>query len=1153
MFDLQLVERPHNAVDPDRIVTSMRSRQHLYGVSVCLIFLYFLTPTSGAAAVCEPVVARIAAVEGRVEVQRTTDAQWIGAKLNDDLCQGDTVRAGERSRAAIALINQAVLRVDQNSTVRLINIKGKPEERSLLSLLQGAVQSFSRKPREFEVSTPYLNGSIEGTEFVIRVAEDETILTVFEGTVRASNEQGAVVVASGQSVAAKADTLPQTRTIVRPRDAAQWALYYPPVLVLADSDAAPASLRKAQESAAGGDYPAAFAALGDVPEDERDARFHLLRASLLLSVGRVDEARKDIDGALTQDAGSGLGHALSAVIAVVSNDRDRALVEGRKAVELAPDSAAAYIALSYAQQASFDLPAARESLQTAVKRQPKDALAWARLSELHLMFGERSDAIAAAEKSLALTPGLGRAHTALGFAALADFRIAKATESFKKAIAADNADPLPHLGLGLARINRGQLEAGRGEIELAVGLDSNSALLRAYLGKAYFEERRADIDAQQFKIAKELDPNDPTAYLYNGIRLQTENQPVAALKEVNDSIERNNNRAVYRSRLLLDSDKAARNVSSARVYSDLGFQQLALVEGYKSVNTDPSDSSAHRFLADSYSVLPRHEIARVSELLQSQLLDPLNLAPIQPRAAESSLFLISAGGPATASANEFNSLFKRNQTNAVLSGTYGELGTGSGEAVVGGIYNNTSFSLGVSRFQTDGFRVNNDQTDNIGNAFIQTALSPDTSVQFEYRRRETESGDLNLFMDGSFSTALRSNEQSDTYRGGMRHSFAPNSILLASVMYKVDDSTKHDEPAPGFAVDEVRPDNKALGAELQWLYRSANYSITSGAGYFDLDQMVTQTTTTPFPPFTNTTTSDISGKHTNAYVYSNARVVPDVTLTVGASWDLFDTKDAASESRDQINPKLGVTWQARPGTTLRAAGFRALKRSLVTDQTLEPTQVAGFNQFYDDVASSDAWRYGLAVDQKFSQRVFGGVELSRRDLSVPILYTDTSGGVPPFPTTVERADWREDGGRAYLFMTPNDRVALSMEYQYQRLDRPFSPATGVESVSEIKAHKFPLGIRFFTNSGWTYALKGTFVHEDYDSGSTPLPGVTKQSSDFWVVDATASYRLAKRRGFVAFGATNLFNEQFAFEQVDGLNPTMQPSRMIYGRLTLNLP
>ena len=71
--------------------------------------------------------------------------------------------------------------------------------------------------------------------------------------------------------------------------------------------------------------------------------------------------------------------------------------------------------------------------------------------------------------------------------------------------------------------------------------------------------------------------------------------------------------------------------------------------------------------------------------------------------------------------------------------------------------------------------------------------------------------------------------------------------------------------------------------------------------------------------------------------------------------------------KDQFNPKFGITWNPFPGTTLRAAVFRVLKRTLITDQTLEPTQVAGFNQFFDDSMLTDAWRYGGAIDQKFTK------------------------------------------------------------------------------------------------------------------------------------------------------------------------------------------
>ena len=131
------------------------------------------------------------------------------------------------------------------------------------------------------------------------------------------------------------------------------------------------------------------------------------------------------------------------------------------------------------------------------------------------------------------------------------------------------------------------------------------------MGKAYYEEKRMPLEEHQYSIAEELDPKDPTPWFYDAIAKQTTNRPVEALQDMQKAIELNDNRAIYRSRLSLDSDLAARSASLARVYTDLGFQQLALVEGWKSVNTDPTNYSAHRFLADSYAALPRHEIASV--------------------------------------------------------------------------------------------------------------------------------------------------------------------------------------------------------------------------------------------------------------------------------------------------------------------------------------------------------------------------------------------------------------------------------------------------------------------------------------------------------------------------------------------------------------
>ena len=75
----------------------------------------------------------------------------------------------------------------------------------------------------------------------------------------------------------------------------------------------------------------------------------------------------------------------------------------------------------------------------------------------------------------------------------------------------------------------------------------------------------------------------------------------------------------------------------------------------------------------------------------------------------------------------------------------------------------------------------------------------------------------------------------------------------------------------------------------------------------------------------------------------------------------------------KLNPKLGLTCQVQKTTTLRAAAFRTITRSLTSNQTIEPTQVSGFNQFYDDQIGTKAVNYGLAADQVFTADLSAGM------------------------------------------------------------------------------------------------------------------------------------------------------------------------------------
>jgi len=132
------------------------------------------------------------------------------------------------------------------------------------------------------------------------------------------------------------------------------------------------------------DFKAAIDCLNRLPEDLRNPRLFAYRASVLLAVGRVDEARKDIDAALSIAPTSSDALALKSIIATVRNEKAEALSLAKKAVDADLKSASARVALSYAMQAEFNLEGALNTLKKAVQIDPENALAWARLSEMWL-------------------------------------------------------------------------------------------------------------------------------------------------------------------------------------------------------------------------------------------------------------------------------------------------------------------------------------------------------------------------------------------------------------------------------------------------------------------------------------------------------------------------------------------------------------------------------------------------------------------------------------------------------------------------------------------------------------------------------------------------------------------------------------------------
>ncbi|MDG4550527.1 MAG: TonB-dependent receptor [Candidatus Contendobacter sp.] len=1056
---------------------------------------------------------QVVSVLGGAEVWR--DGRWQAIDDGATLAPGEVVRTGEGGRLAILLANGVQLKLNANSQLELKQVNPPTEGfaptatqvvRNILRMLNGEI--WVRNGGEpLEIQTVPATATIRGTEFNLAVDPGDTArLAVLNGLVEFSNPQGSVLVAANEQASVKLGEAPRKTVLLNPLDAVQWSLYYPDPVGPA---AAPV-------------------------RDPQSPRYWTQAAQAELLRGRPSEARRALDRALALDPNDAAAYSLRSNIELVQNRKAEARADAERAVAADPKSSVGYLSLSLARQAEFDLNGALAAARQAVKHDPANVRALIQESSLLFGMGRMKEAVKVAERARQQAPDDAMVNTVWGFLQLARYRPDDARDAFQAAIGQDSTLGLPHLGLSLVLFQRNQTDAAVAEMRKATLLEPMVSLYNSYLGKAFYEVKD-DRRAQKYlDAAKQLDPRDPTPWFYNAIRLQSINRPVEAVQELQKSIELNDDRGVYRSRLLLDEDLAARAATLGRIYNEVGFTELGLQEGWQSVTRDPTNYSAHRLLADSYAAFPNVEAARASELLQAQLLQPVNITPVSPRMAETKL-LIPSGGPITPSLYEFNPLFVQNQPTLFFSGLGGSQDTWGDELILSGLGDQFSYSLGQFHYQSNGYRDNNDLKNDLYNLFTQVAISPDFNLQVEYRHRETTTGDLASRFDGTFRRFERREINQDTARVGARYSLSPQTNIIASIIYIDRDSITN------YPNLNLNIGTKAQGyqAEAQLLYKTSYFNFISGFGTYLLNQ-----DSVGFSESSDRIEQEI------AYGYANIKWPENLIWTVGLS---YQSDDNPVLDRNELNPKFGVQWAINDDLSLRAAAFQAVKRTYAIEQTIEPTQVAGFNQFFDNLDVTLSKNYGLGLDVRLSRQFYGGLEAVRRDIEVPV----GSQGSEFFEIEKDQ----EDNYQAYLYWLPNPQWAVSAAWRYEQFKlqegqylRQLYFATPVE----LKTISIPLAIRYFNPSGFFAGLGVTYVNQDIQNlDPQSLTVLPTQNEDFVLVDASLGYRLPKRWGIVALEARNLFDQQFYFQDYSfqnvnpGVNPRFIPERTLYARFVLN--
>jgi Tfp pilus assembly protein PilF len=1074
-----------------------------------------------AARSCDEWSAEVSSVEGLVEIRRSATSSWVALAAGERVCTEDSVRVARSSRATLILPDGGDLRLDEQTTLNL------PEPASasgsLIELLRGIIHVISRDPRSLSFKTPYANAGLEGTEFDIRVDANErlTEIVVLEGEVAVTAPSGDLKVASDHVAVVRDGQVPTSAPLAQPIERMRWASHYPPII----------------------DRPLPGADDEPLPSQENDPNFYAYRAAARLTTARLEGAQADIAAALRLAPQNASALSLDALLSLARADRAAARERLASALAGDPQSVVARLALSHVEQSSGELAAAERVVREALAIEPNNAIAATRLAELALAEDDARTAIESASRARTLAPNQSQPLVVLGFASLRAFDTAAAAAAFEAAIELERDAPLPWLGLGLASIRRGDLAAGRRQLELAVALDPANPLTRSYMSKIYSAENRGELTASQLELAKNFDPFDPTPWLYSSLQKLQTNRPIEAMQDLRLAASKNGDRPVFRSRLQLDEDIATRSAGLARVHSEIGSGQLALLDAWQALGEDPADFTGHRLLADAYANEPGHEIARVSELLVSQLLQPANVTPLKPQLGQENMVLAQRAGPSATSFDALDSPVVGNGLRLRASASTGGNGTEGHDVSAAGLRDRLSYSAGHYRFATDGFRDNNDFEQEVANAFIQYRPTFDTNLQAELRSMSAEHGHMAAYFNRDvYSSLVRFDEDVDSLRLGAMHRLTPSHTLLSSVIFQ--------DVQTGLATPNVvaaRGDRRDYSVDFQHIYDRGALRIQSGA----LTSRQNGTVETRYfipgaPPFT----SDVQdGRQLTLYSYAYFDALPSLTLTAGVSLDHIDNF-LLNVDEDAPNPKLGIVWRPAPHTTVRAAAFETLFGSLTTSTQnaqprLEPVQVSGFTQLLFGGAADRSSVRGLAVEQEVSPKLFVGWQADTRA-------TDRTAVVLGLGAKIELS-MEERAQRAYLYWLPASQISVTAHYEHGRYGSEPLPAPG---YSHMKTDKLPVEIRYFSRGGFTVGARTSLVEQsgDFQTGlqQTPFgpPPMAYGEDRFVVLDAFVGYRLPNRRGLLSLSADNLLDETFQYQDVEPNNPSLFPERLISFRFTL---
>jgi tetratricopeptide (TPR) repeat protein len=1126
---------------------------------------------------------RIVEIQGTVEVSPVNSTTWVTTQTNQTLHPFDQLRTGIDSRVALRWSDQSVMSFNASTEIEVLPPYSSDAQCGL-HLIRGMISFFHRdEPGRIRVITRGAVAGVEGTEFVLAVNDtDRTTLSVIDGKVNFGNERAILLLTNGQQAFADVGNPPVRTAGFIANNILQWCFYYPAVLDPGDlllTQEEQAVLKESLDAYRAGDLLVALAKFPAAPRIGSDSG-RIYHAALLLCVGQVPEAETVLSSLSTTDISGRSQRLATAIRQLISavKRQSRPLIAN-------PQLATEFLSQSYYEQSraipEVSLQAALNFARQAATKSPEFGFAWERVAELEFSFGRNRNALDALDRSLVIAPRNAQALALKGFLLAAENQTRDAIVWFDRALDVDSALGNAWLGRGLCRIRRGYATGGREDLLVAAALEPQRAELRSYLGKAYANAGDYLRAYKELRLAKHLDTNDPTAWLYSALLNQQDNRINDAIDDLEKSESLNDNRSVYRSQLLLDQDRAVRSANLAEIYQDAGMNEVGMIEASRAVNYDYANYSAHLFLANSYSQLVgpnetnlRYETAMENEYLLANLLSPAAVGAMSPAVSQQA----------------YSKLFEREQPGIASDTEYLSRGAWNETGAQYGTEGNFSYNLEQDYESDPGERVNEDFQRQELILTLKQQFTPQDSVYMQALNYGADGGDSRQYYAPSMASPdyrFKENQQ-PTVVLGYHHETSPGVhtlLLLARIndTYSFTNSTQptlvafgpDNNPVspPGVGklttVDDIATHESfenqltIYSGELQQIWQTLEHNTIVGGrlqyGDFEtatlLDQPSIIASVFDAPkdqPLTQDLNTDFS--RASFYGYHEWQILDPLQLSGGLTYDRmkfpvnFQTAPISNQeqSTSQLSPKAGLIWTPTKETTLRFDYTRSLGGTSV-DQSyqLEPSQVAGFVQSFRSVipesvaAESPGAKfgtYGLSLEQKFSTRTYlalSGQILSSQDSEVvgafDVLY--------PLPVYAVLSGLRDnlDYHENTLEFTANQLIgtewSLGAQYQASKavlnnnfIDVPddsrfvnFEPRQNTEAVLQ------QVNLFAIYNHPSGFFLRGEALWNDQNnSGYTPsLPG-----DDFWQFNAFVGYRCLHRKAELRLGILNISAQDY---------------------------